>query len=72
MVVTFVMKSVSFVLGYQSLCIIFVLNVVFEVFFSLFLSVLLGTRMMLLYNKIVIKSVAPSLTVERDGLITLT
>lgn len=72
MVVTFMMKSVSFVLGYQSLCIIFVLNVVFLGIFSLLLSVLLGTRMMLLYNKIVIKSVAPSLTVEMNELITLT
>lgn len=72
MVVTFMMKSVSFVLGYQSLCIIFVLNVVFLGIFSLLLSVVLGTTMMLLYNKIVIKSVAPSLTVEMDELITLT
>lgn len=36
MVVTFVMKSVSFVLGFQPLCIIFVLNVVFLCFFFFF------------------------------------
>lgn len=35
-VVTFVMKSVSFVLGFQPLCIIFVLNVVFLWFFFFF------------------------------------
>lgn len=36
MVVTFVIKSVSFVLGFLPLCIIFVLNVVFLWFFFFF------------------------------------